>query len=190
MYGHLTLICGPMFSGKTTELLKRILWARNGRNRRVQVFKPSFDTRYAMTQIVSHEGLRAEAETIGRWAGIAADTEMVFFDEVQFFTQPQFDGDLTDIIGGLLQRGIDVVAGGLDMDWQGRPFPVSSYIAGMADEIVKLKSICAVCGQQASKSYRKSRSGDQVLLGGVESYEPRCTRHWAQPDAASDLFAA
>ncbi len=188
MYGSLTLLCGPMFSGKTTESLKRILWAKNGQGRRVQVFKPAFDTRYAKTALVNHDGLRAEAENISTWIGIAPGTEMVFFDEVQFFTEPHFNGKVTDIIEELLSQGIDVVAAGLDMDFKGKPFATTAHLAAMADEIVKLKAICSVCGRPAGKSYRLSGGQDKVELGGADKYQARCTRHWAEPDSTTELF--
>ncbi len=179
-YGHLTVICGPMFAGKTTELLKRILWARNGQQRRVVVFKPAFDTRYAKEDIVSHEGLRATAEVLSRWPVGPIEADIVFLDEVQFMAAPQFEGNIIQHVIELLEAGIDVVAGGLDSDWQGRAFPVVGELAAMADDVVKLKSVCAVCGRPASKTYKKSGAGGKVELGGAESYESRCIQHWAE----------
>lgn len=188
-YGHLAVVCGPMFSGKTTELLKNILWAKNGLSRNVEVFKTSFDDRYAHEEIVSHEGLQTKAMSIKKWIGIKPETDIVFFDEVQFFCDPQFKGDITQIVPELLEQGVDVFAAGLDMDFQGRPFPVTAHLLAMADQVQKLQSICSVCGQPATKSYRKSQSRNQVELGGVELYEPRCTKHWTAYDDQADLFA-
>lgn len=179
-YGHLTVICGPMFAGKTTEMLKRILWAKNGQQRRALVFKPTFDTRYSKEDIVSHEGLRATAENLSHWPSGTIEADIVFLDEVQFMAPPQFEGDIIQHVRDLLEAGIDVVAGGLDSDWQGRAFPVVGELAAMADEVVKLKSVCAVCGRPASKTYKKSGEGSKVELGGAESYEPRCIKHWAE----------
>lgn len=177
-----------MFSGKTTELLKNILWAKNGRKRKAVVFKTSFDNRYAEEEIVSHEGLHATALSISQWNGVPEGTEIVFFDEVQFFCEPQFNGELIDIVSDLLHRGIDVTGGGLDMDSEGKAFPITAQLMAMADEVTKLKSYCAVCGQPATKTYRKIAKGGKVQLGGADLYEPRCTKHWSETRYQSDLF--
>lgn len=190
MYGRLKLVCGPMFSGKTTELLKNILWAKNGLGRQVAVYKTSFDDRYAQEEIMNHDGLQVRAQSITQWEKVPDDVEMVFFDEVQFFTQPQFNGDLKEIVHDLLYRGIDVMGAGLDMDAEGRPFEVTAYLMAMADDIIKLNSHCSVCGQPATKTFRKINTHGKasVQLGGNESYEPRCTKHWAEGIKQEDLF--
>jgi len=182
-YGRLSVICGPMFSGKTTELLKRILWARNGENREIAVFKPSFDERYSKERIVSHEGLVSDALAISAWEGlteqlISQNTSMVFFDEIQFFVNPHFDGDLVEIVRELLKSGVDVCCAGLDMDWQGEAFYNSAMIGAMAEEMVKIAAYCSVCGQPATRSFKKSGAGASIEVGGVDLYEPRCTKHW------------
>ena len=102
-YGHLSVVCGPMFAGKTTETLKRILWAKNGRGQNIRVYKPAFDQRYAKLQIVSHEGLAADAEAVAVWQDttqrlIEEQVDVVFFDEVQFFEEPNFKGDILTIV--------------------------------------------------------------------------------------------
>ena len=82
-YGHLTVICGPMYGGKTTELLKRVLWAKNGQGKKVLVLKPAMDTRYSSSRIVSHDGLSVECLPVSdpaEWQPLAEDVEMVFFD--------------------------------------------------------------------------------------------------------------
>lgn len=187
-YGTLKIICGPMFSGKTTDLLKNILWAKNGRQRKTVVFKTSFDNRYAEQEVVSHEGLQTTALSINKWHDVPEGTEIVFFDEVQFFCEPQFQGDLIDIVANLLHRGIDVTGGGLDMDSEGKAFPITAQLMAMADEVTKLKSHCAVCGQPATKTYRKAAIGGKVQLGGADLYEPRCTKHWSETRYQDDLF--
>ena len=175
MHGNLTLICGPMFSGKTTELLKRILWASNGKGHKIAVFKPAYDQRYAKMKLVSHEGLAAEAESIYHWGDtnkqlVQEQVETVFFDEVQFFTAPHFRGDIVDIIQSLLDAGINVVASGLDMDWKGRPFTATAMLAAMSEEVIKQKAVCAVCGRPASRTYKKKASGPQLEVGGAERF--------------------
>lgn len=194
MHGKLTLLCGPMFSGKTTELLKRLLWASNGQGKKVAAFKPAYDQRYAKMKVVSHEGLSAEAEAIYHWGNTNqhlrdAKVRAVFLDEVQFFTPPNFRGDIVSIVQDLLDAGIDVVASGLDMDWQGKPFTASAMLAAMAEEIHKQKAICAVCGRPASRTYKKGGSQAKVEIGGNDLYEARCLRHWSMPeDQQVDLF--
>ena len=190
MYGRLTLVCGPMFSGKTTELLKNILWAKNGLGREVAVFKTSFDNRYAEEEIMNHDGLQVKALSIQDWNHNIDGVDMVFFDEVQFFTKPQFNGDLKEIVHELLLQGIDVMGAGLDMDAEGRPFEVTAYLMAMADEIIKLNSHCSVCGQPAAKTFRKinKNNSGSVQLGGNESYEPRRTKHWSEGIKQQDLF--
>lgn len=190
MYGKLTLICGPMFSGKTTELLKSILWNKNGLNKNIAVFKTSFDDRYAQEEVMNHDGLEAKALSVKTWKDVSDDIDVVFFDEVQFFKNPQFDGHLVDIVHDLLSRGIDVVGAGLDMDADGKPFDITAMLLAMADEVIKLTSHCAVCGQPATKTYLKVERTGQVQLGGSESYEPRCTRHWSDGRAQTDLFVS
>jgi thymidine kinase len=187
-YGHLTVICGPMFAGKTTELLKRILWATNGLGERTAVFKSGYDTRYGMTDIISHDGLKAQAAVIADWRG-AGEATHVFFDEAQFFTAPYFNGDLVHIIHTLLQQGCAVTATGLDTDWRGHPFDITARLAAMADDVVKLQSHCSVCGRTATKTYRREPGPNAIALGGAETYEPRCNAHWSA-HGLHDLFSA
>ena len=115
---------------------------------------------------------------------------MVFFDEVQFFEEPNFKGDILTIVDELLTAGVDVVCSGLDMDWQGKPFPIIAHMAAKADEVHKLRGVCAVCGRPSTKTYKKTGSGGQIEIGGAELYESRCTIHWAVPDLelTPDLF--
>ena len=107
----------------------------------------------------------------------------MFLDEIQFFEAPNFQGDIVEITAQLLRAGVDVVAAGLDMDWRGAPFPISASLSAMADEVVKLRGICSVCGRPSTRSYKKTGDGNQVELGGADLYESRCTHHWAAPDS-------
>jgi len=179
MYGRLTVICGPMFAGKTTELLKRILWARNGERKDVLVVKTAFDVRYSRTEVITHDGLAAEAVVLHAFADIEPrfqEADLVCFDEVQFFQN--MDRDVVTVIRELLAAGTDVVAAGLDTNWKGEPFGVTGLLMAMADEVVKLKAHCAVCGQPAYKSFKKVEDAAEIQLGHSDLYEPRCNRHW------------
>ncbi len=187
-YGNLKVFCGPMFSGKTTELLKRILWAKNGQHQKIKVFKPAFDQRYHKHSLVSHEGLASPAEAIDEWYGVDQEVQTVFFDEVQFFIPPHYQGqDIIAVIKSLLKDGVDVTVSGLDMDWQGEPFNVTAQLMAMAEEVQKFRGVCAVCGRPSTRSYKKTRKGESVELGSTDLYEPRCTHHWATPDDNTQL---
>ena len=181
MYGHLTVICGSMFAGKTTELLKKILWARNGQSKTVLVLKPAFDDRYALTKIVSHDGLSVEAKAITDWdqiATLASDAELVCIDEVQFFQSPHFSGDIIESIRELLCIGTNVVVTGLDMDWRGEPFPITATLIAMADSVEKITANCTQCGLPATKTHKKIPNAEQIELGATDLYEARCNKHW------------
>jgi thymidine kinase len=181
MYGHLTVICGPMYAGKTTEILKRIIVARNLWSKAVLVVKPALDDRYSATKIVSHDKLATEAKAITSWDQIdllAADADMVCIDEVQFFQEPHFHGDVVEQVRQLLATGTDVVVSGLDMDWQGEPFNVTARLIAMADEVKKLQANCTVCAQPAPKTHKKSPNGEQIEVGAGDLYEARCNTHW------------
>jgi len=184
-YGTLTVICGPMYSAKTKSILKRILWARSGLEKDVLVVKPSFDKRYSETRIVSHDGLSVNCQAITSWDEVSrkADfADIIFIDELQFFEEPRFDGNIIDIVIGLLKAGKDVVANGLDLDVAGRPFRVTALMMAMADEVEKLRSNCSICGQPATKTFKLEETaadGENVIaLGSVGVYEPRCNGHW------------
>lgn len=181
MYGKLTTICGPMFAGKTTELLKRILWARNGQHRAVLVIKPAFDDRFSATKIVSHDGLSVDAKAITKWddiAHLAADAELVCIDEVQFFTAPHFSDDIVECVRECLIIGSEVVVSGLDMDWQGEPFLTTGKLAAMSDTVLKIAATCTECGQNALKTHKKSPNAEQIEIGATDLYQARCNQHW------------
>lgn len=176
-YGKLTVICGPMYAGKTTETLKRVLWARNGQGKTVRVLKPKFDNRYAETEIVSHDGLRTPAESIWKLPNDTQGADLIVLDEVQFFTD-HVAGDLIAWVQDHLARGVDVVAAGLDMDFMGKPFPATATLLGMADEVVKIHANCTVCGRPARKTFKKDGGLNSVELGATDKYEARCNEHW------------
>nr|WP_273842479.1 thymidine kinase [Rubrobacter calidifluminis] len=178
--GSLTVITGSMFSGKTEELIRRVRRALYAR-RRVQVFKHALDTRSERAVIRSHNGVLHEARAVASsdelLSAVEPQTDLVAIEEVQFF-----DGRLVEVLDGLADGGYDVIAAGLDMDFRGRPFgPVPALLA-RADEVVKLRAICARCGREASRSQRlidgrpAPASAPTILVGAQESYEARC-RH-------------
>lgn len=180
-YGNLTVICGPMYAGKTTELLRNILWSRNGQGKEVLVIKPAFDNRYSCTDIVTHDGLSTDAHAVTSsldWFDLIDTAEIVFLDEVQFFMAPYYQGDIVEAVSELLSAGKTVYVNGLDLDAKGKPFAVTATMLAMADDIVKLKSSCSVCGQNATKTFKTVADDKTVELGSTGLYEPRCNRHW------------
>lgn len=180
-YGYLKVITGPMYAAKTTTLLRDILWARNGEEKDTLVVKPAFDDRYSETRIVTHDGLSVNCHSIKEWSTVerkAEFAEIVFFDEVQFFEQPNFEDEIIPIIKHLLLMGKKVVCNGLDMDVFGNAFPTTSTLLGMADEALKLTSACSVCGRTATKTFRVTDGAKKVELGSTGVYEPRCNEHW------------
>ncbi|HJV90900.1 MAG TPA: thymidine kinase [Holophagaceae bacterium] len=172
--GTLEVICGPMFSGKSEELIRRLRRARIARQR-IQAFKPALDDRYDAVAIASHAESRFEALPVadsGELARhLAPEVEVVAIDEVQFF-----DEGLLDLVERMADGGIRVILAGLDLDSEGRPFGIMPQILARAEHVLKLQAICIECGAGASRTYRKVRSGGQVLVGAADLYEARC-RH-------------
>lgn len=179
-YGHLTVITGPMYAGKTTEWLKTLLWEQH-KGKGIVAIKPAFDNRYSDNDVVSHDGMRASVESITSWKEVEErilEAKHIFFDEIQFFMQPYFDGDIISIIKNCLCEGKDVVVNGLDMDWQGNAFDITAKLMAMSDTLVKKKAHCSICGKPAVKTFKKVANGDSVELGASELYEPRCNVHF------------
>jgi thymidine kinase len=178
--GSLIVVTGSMFSGKTEELIRRVRRALYAR-RTVQVFKPAVDTRTEHTVIRSHNGVLHEAVTMTNSAelcsAVRSTTDVVAIEEVQFF-----DAGIVGICQALADNGHQVVVAGLDMDFRGCPFGPMPALLAVADEIIKLRAICARCGAEASRSQRlidgepAPSSAPTVLIGALENYEARCRR--------------
>ncbi|VEU70232.1 thymidine kinase [Mycoplasmopsis glycophila] len=169
--GSLEVITGPMFAGKSAELIKRIkIWKIAGVE--TIVFKPHFDVRFSEDEIVSRTGSHIKAISIQNskdiWQFIQKDCQAVAFDEAHFF-----DKSITVEIVKLLNKGIRVLVSGLDMDFEGKSFDTVSELLAQADQILKLKAVCMQCRGQANMSYRKIASKERHLLGDSE-YEARC----------------
>lgn len=177
--GHVELICGSMFSGKTEELLRRIRRAEIAR-RRIQIFKPRLDNRYGLERVASHNGVAREDAVVVENAEeilglVHPETEVVAIDEIQFF-----DWTIADVCSALADQGKRVIAAGLDQDFRAEPFGPMPLLMALAEEVDKLHAICVVCGASASRTQRlidgrPARYDDPVILvGGSESYEARC----------------
>jgi thymidine kinase len=178
--GSLIVVTGSMFSGKTEELIRRVRRALYAR-RSAQVFKHTIDTRSENTEIRSHNGVPHEATAVATSGELVEKvdetTDVVAIEEAQFF-----DDGVVEACRELADASYEVVATGLDMDFRGEPFGPMPRLLAEADEVVKLRAICARCGRDASRSQRLINgrpapvSAPTILVGAEESYEARC-RH-------------
>jgi thymidine kinase len=174
-YGHVEVVCGPMFSGKTEELIRRMKRAEIARQR-YQVFKPEIDNRYGKEFVASHNANRMDAIPVSHSSQILDllddSTRIVGIDEAQFF-----DNGLVEVVERLANRGMRVICAGLDMDYRGKSFGPMAELMAIAEDVKKLPAICVVCGNPATRSQRVSASQEQVLVGAHDSYEARCRAH-------------
>ena len=184
-HGSIEVVCGSMFSGKTDELIRRLIRATIAKQK-VQVFKPAIDIRYAVEKVTSHAGSDFDATPIEKSSEILSkvekDTTVVGIDEAQFF-----DPEIVDVAEALASRGIRVLVAGLDMDFRGEPFGPMPIFMSMAEHVDKLHAICMVCGDEASRTQRlvngqPARYDDPVVIvGASELYEARCRIHHEVP---------
>ncbi len=172
--GWIEVVCGPMFSGKSEELIRRLRRARIAR-KRVQVFKPVIDDRYSEYEIVSHSDTRIEAEVVNNAKEILTKldwrTEVVGIDEANFMGP-----ELVEIAQQLADTGKKVLVAGLDTDYLGRPFPPMPDLLAVAESITKTLAICMRCGNPAKHTQRLSGSEDLIVVGAGGMYEARCRR--------------
>ena len=172
--GWIEVISGPMFSGKSEELIRRVRRAQIARQP-LQVFKPRIDDRYDATRIVSHSQLAIDAVVASNSAEIARavlpETRVVGIDEVQFF-----DAAIVEVCERLAAAGARVIVAGLDQDYTGKPFEPMPALLSVAEYVTKALAICARCGAPAGRSQRLVAAGAQVVVGAAESYEARCRR--------------
>jgi len=183
--GSIEVITGSMFCGKTEELIRRLRRATIAKQK-VQVFKPTIDNRYAEEKVTSHTGANFDAIPIQQAAEIFErldpDTTVVAVDEAQFFND-----EIVSITQQLANRGIRVIAAGLDMDFRGEPFGPMPILMSKAEDVSKLHAICVVCGEEASRTQRlvdglPARYDDPVVIvGASEMYEARCRKHHEVP---------
>ncbi|ULH16348.1 thymidine kinase [Deinococcus sp. KNUC1210] len=195
--GHLEVIVGPMFSGKSEELIRRLNRALIARQR-VQVFKPAIDDRYHAASVASHAGRIIAAVPVGSTSQVRAhltgvgallETEGVTLPDVVAFDEAQFfDSGLVPLALELADAGVRVVLAGLDLDFRGEPFGVMPELLSRAESVEKLTAICVVCGAPATRTQRliggrpARRSDPVVLVGAAESYEARCRVHHVVED--------
>ena len=188
--GKLELIIGPMFSGKSTELIREIRLAKII-NKKVLVIKPLIDNRYSKSEITSHSFESEKCETVEKLEHIdsrIALYDLIVIDEGQFFP------DLKQyVISWVDERNKHVIVGGLDGDFKRKPIGQILDLIPYADKCKKISSLCKYCndGTKALFSYRKIKSDQQVQIGGEETYVPLCRTHylfWEAKDVQNELL--
>ena len=175
--GWVEVIVGPMFSGKSEELIRRVTRALIARQA-VQVFKPAIDDRFDRLAVASHAGRTLDAQPVADVAELDAavrdETQVVAIDEAQFF-----DDHLVETVARLADTGKRVIIAGLDLDFRGEPFGPMPGLLARAEVVEKLSAICR-CGRAATRTQRLIHGAPAhfddpiVLVGAAESYEPRC----------------
>jgi thymidine kinase len=172
--GWIEVICGPMFSGKSEELIRRLRRANIAR-KRVQVFKPAIDLRYSVAEIVSHADRRMASEVVEGASQILQKidwrTEVVGIDEANFMGP-----ELVGVAGTLADSGKQVIIAGLDTDYMGRPFAPVPELLALAESITKTLAICMQCGNPAKHTQRLVESDSLIMVGAAGMYEARCRR--------------
>ena len=184
--GWLEVITGPMFAGKSEELIRRVK-TLSYTKMKIIAFKPTIDDRYDRTAIASHDGAKYEAYAIKNAQSILElvkeDTQVVAIDEIQFF-----DMSIVKICEELADRGIRVIAAGLDLDFKGEPFGPMPELLARAEFVTKLSAVCTVCGCAATRTQRlidgkPADFNDPIIkVGAKENYEARCRKHHIVPN--------
>ena len=179
-HGYIEAVVGPMYSGKSEELIRRLKRAKIAKQE-VIVFKPCIDNRYSKEDVVSHSGISIRAIAINHTEEIhkyiTDETQVVGIDEVQFF-----DEGLVAVALELADKGIRVIAAGLDLDFKAEPFGPVPELLARAEFVDKLQAVCVKCGAPATRTQRlinkePARYDDPIILvGATESYEARCRK--------------
>ncbi|MAE81098.1 MAG: thymidine kinase [Flammeovirgaceae bacterium] len=174
--GIIEVICGPMYSGKSEELMRRLKRATIAK-RKFKLFKPAIDDRYSKAEVVSHSGIKMPCKVINKATEISShilNEKIIGIDEAQFF-----DNSIVSLVNNLANEGKRVIIAGLDLDSSCMPFGPMPQLLAIAEQVQKLTAVCNVCGNSATHSYRTNKEIDtQVLVGAMDSYEARCREHW------------
>ncbi len=182
--GHLEVVCGPMFSGKSEELIRRLKRVQIS-GKKFLLFKPAIDNRYDATHVVSHDQRKLEAVITGLDAKAIKDIEhateqdgpeVIAFDEGNFY-----DHYLFDAVQKWVAQGKRVIVAGLDTDFRGQPFGPMANLMAIADFVDKLKAICMKCKSDYGTMTQRLVNGQPakfsdpvIVVGGFDSYEVRC----------------
>lgn len=183
MPGKIEIICGPMFAGKTTELIRRIEVFNKG-GKKVTSFKPAKDNRYDDEQIATHDGKTSQAFPINSLKELLqklpSDTEIITIDEIHFF--PDDPMEVVRTCSGLADKGHHLIIAGVDQDFRAEPFHPICELLAIAEKVTKLKSACTCCGDKAHQSQRlingepAAYDSPTIQVGADELYEPRCRK--------------
>lgn len=190
--GVLEVICGPMFSGKSEELMRRLRRAKIAKQH-TMIFKPSVDNRHSIEYVVSHDGNKLYAQALDDVTAIPElvyqdNVDVIGIDEAQFFPQ-----EIIPAICTLIDNGKRVIIAGLDLDFRGVPFGSIPTLLAIADKITKLNAICCVCGKEANCTQRlvnglPAKHDDPIIMiGAQEAYQARC-RSCYSIDKAPKLY--
>lgn len=177
--GRLEVITGPMYAGKTSELIRRINRAKVA-DEKVKCFKPVIDDRYSETEIGSHDGEKVDALLVNNSSQITShvkeNDDVVIVDEANFFGP-----SLVPNLQSLAYHGHRVIAAGTDKTFRGTPFTPVGGLMAVADRVDKLQAVCVECGDDASMNQRLDSQGNPakvdeptVKVGGNDIYEARC----------------
>ena len=177
--GKLTVVAGPMFSGKTNKLVAMVeVFTRMGF--KVLTVKPKLDSRYGgKNEIHSHDHKKTPAILVDGESPesiikkiVATRADKVIFDEVQFFDKDK----VMQVIDVLRKMGIHVIAAGLLYDYQRKPFGATPDLMGLADERLELFAICQKCGSLARHTERVSGGKGQIVVGAAGMYIASCEK--------------
>jgi len=172
--GWIEVVCGSMFSGKTQELIRRLRLASIARQKVIS-FNSHLDTRYGRNHIISHDQSKIPSKPVKNAREILGlvepDTQVVGIDEIHFFGPA-----IVEVCEELADRGIRVIAAGLDQDYRGEPFEATARLMAVAEFVTKNLAICMVCGNPANRSQRLSHTRKRISVGAAEKYEARCRR--------------
>lgn len=177
--GWMEAIVGCMYSGKTSELIRRLLICKYAKQK-VMAFKPGSDDRYDAANLVTHEGAKFSVAT-----GFERNPESLYsitedrglqvvgIEEAQFW-----DAGIVEVCEGLANRGVRVIVAGLDLDYRGEPFGVMPRLVMLSEYVTKLQAACMVCGEPATRTQKIAGGDDVVDPGAADKYEARCRHHW------------
>ena len=171
--GWIELICGSMFSGKTEELIRRMIRAQIAKQK-TAIFKPKLDDRYSAEDIVSHNNRKIKSLIISEAAEIPSlveDATVIGIDEAQFFGD-----DIIEVCKKLALKNKRIIIAGLEKDYLGNPFGPMAKLMIESEYVTKVLAICVVCGNPANFSYRISKESSQILVGETDKYEARCRK--------------
>lgn len=181
--GHVEVVCGPMFAGKSEELVRRVRRARLA-GLEVEVVNHALDTRRGTGRVASHSGVSVDSHVVADVESLRAllqsrSPDLVAIDEAQFFGPV-----LVAVVDELAARGITVIVAGLCVTFDGRPFEPLPSLMATAEVVTRLTAVCAVCGGDAAFHQRVSTEpvGDAMApalqhVGGIETYQARCRHH-------------